>query len=100
MHLSIWFYLIIAVFATFRVAKMIAEEDGPAFIFKRLRDRFTNDKSSLAIGIRCPLCVGFWVAALISFYLVWLGVITLTLWPVVWLAVAGAQVKLDQWWKR
>lgn len=103
--------LIIAVFATFRVARMIAEEEGPGVpfgspeqrkkgVFERLRGRFTDDKSWLAKGLRCPHCVGFWMAGVVTGYLVWLGVISLALSPLVWLAVAGAQVKLDQWWKR
>lgn len=92
--------LIIAVFATFRIARMVAEEEGPAFAFKRLRDRFSDDKSSLAHGLRCPLCVGFWVSGVVTLYLVWVGAITPALFPLAWLAVAGAQVKVDQWWKR
>jgi hypothetical protein len=28
----------------------------------RLRDRFTNQKSSIALGLRCVYCLSFWFA--------------------------------------
>jgi hypothetical protein len=47
-----WLTATLAVFAVFRAARMVAEEDGPWFVFKRLRDRYTDQHSALALGLR------------------------------------------------
>lgn len=95
-----WLTFLIVALATYRVARMIAEEDGPAFAFKRLRGRFTNDKRSLDVGLRCAYCIGFWAAGLITLYLVTLDAITFSWWPIWWLGAAGAAAKIHEWWKR
>lgn len=53
--------------AVWRATSMIIQEDGPAYIFARLRQAVganeVGELSSLAKGITCPFCVSFWVSA-------------------------------------
>jgi hypothetical protein len=48
-----WLTATLAALAIYRAARMVAEEDGPAFVFKRLRDAHTDQHSSIALGLRC-----------------------------------------------
>lgn len=95
-----WLTFIIAALATYRAARMVAEEDGPMFIFRRLRARFTNDKSSIAVGLRCFYCISFWLALPVAVLLVVVGGWDEWLWPIWWLGLAGAAAKLYEYWKR
>lgn len=96
-----WLLYIIAAFATYRTARMIAEEDGPAFVFKRLRDRWTDTSSSIALGVRCFYCVSFWVALPVARVVVVVDPrFDVWLWPVFWLGIAGLAAKLYEFWSR
>jgi hypothetical protein len=113
--------LALATFAVYRLSFMLREDDGPLFLFERLR-RYTDRRrkeeqectrhrlglaeddilidtaelgtwASLDEGIRCPYCVGFWAALLLA---------VLVLWPtllgdllMLWLGLAGAQSLLE-----
>ncbi len=69
--------LLLAFFAVYRLAILFAEDDGPMFVFKRLRD-FTGYKAgaqmlqgseygfwvSLNEGLACVFCVGLYIAPL------------------------------------
>jgi hypothetical protein len=98
--MSDWLLFIIASLAVYRVARMVAEEDGPAFAFRRLRERYTNDKSSIAVGIRCPYCVGVWVAGTAMLLLVIVAGWDVWLFPLWWFGLAGAAAKIHEFWKR
>jgi hypothetical protein len=67
----------LAVLASYRVAHMIANEDGPGFVFLRVR-AWAMRWPWLEAGISCPLCFSFWVALPMLFaprrVLEWLGV--------------------------
>jgi len=68
----LWF--VIFSFACYRLAQLIANDDGPLSIFGRLRRLVDNRAKaeqeqgkrliwqSAADGINCPFCVGIWVA--------------------------------------
>lgn len=81
--------LICASFATYRLAVLLAEEEGPGEAATWLRNRHTAD-DWIGRGLRCPACVGFWaalpltLAALAADSTLWAP-----LWPLYWLAVAG-----------
>jgi len=94
-----WLTFSIASLAIYRAARMVAEEDGPAFVFKRLRDRFTDQHSSIALGLRCVYCVSFWVALPAAVLLVAFGGWAAWLFPIWWLGLAGAATKIYEWWK-
>ena len=57
--------LMIAALAIYRVAHMIAYEDGPFDIFLQLRDRAMvrfGRYHWITNGVHCPLCVSFWLS--------------------------------------
>lgn len=82
----------IAVLSVYRVARMLAHEDGPFAAFSWLRGKL-GQKNWIGRGFHCPLCMGFWLAAGAA-YLV--GPNTVQLWALLWLGIAGGQVLL---WK-
>ncbi len=99
--------LLLAVFAVYRLAILIAKDDGPMFIFKRLRD-FTGYKAgaqmlkgkeyggwvSLNEGLACVFCVGLYMAPLCAALVVYptvAGDIFLLIF-----ALAGAQSLLQK----
>ena len=90
--------LILAVFTCYRLARMLALDDGPLFIFKRVRywvkdkeywemdkagalsegpdgilkdDRHFGKWHNLAEGITCPFCIGIWLSLPLFALLVW-----------------------------
>ena len=55
--------LLLAVLAAYRVAHMLAQEDGPFDLFARLRGRFDPAQSTwLGRGLNCVACLSFWVS--------------------------------------
>lgn len=93
----------LAVLACYRLAHLITREDGPLAIFANLRitlgrNAAGNDASywrtSLADLFYCPLCMGMWIALLLTLLLFrGLGPTKLI---IVWLAIAGAQTFLER----
>lgn len=94
-----WLTFIAAAFAVYRVGRMVAEEDGPAFAFRRLRGHFEDPRSSIALGLRCVYCVSFWAALPVALLLCIVGGFDPWLWPVWWLGLAGAAVKIHEFWR-
>lgn len=66
---------LLAALAVYRLASMIAYEDGPWDIFVRLRTRVYQRWAGtwLARGSDCPLCISFWLAWPIALLLPWRG---------------------------
>lgn len=93
-------WLVLTAFGTYRIARMLVEEDGPFDVFGRFRARYTDDKRWFDRGIHCSLCVGFWVAGTLTFYLAIVDVVSWLLWPVCWFGVAGAAAKIKEFWAR
>jgi hypothetical protein len=93
-----WQTLLLAALATFYAARVISSEDGPWGVFEKLRARW--DSGYLGKGIRCIVCVSAYTAAAAALLLGLLGLYDVWLWPIVWLGLAGASVKIDLWWKR
>lgn len=86
--------LLVLVLATWRVAHMVAREEGPFALFERLRAT-SDPHTTLGRGIRCPLCVGAWAAACTT-VLYYVG--GMAGWVLlVALAVAGGQSALQIW---
>lgn len=84
--------LLLAALATYRLARMVATEEGPFGVFVALRGRLDPDQRTwIGRGLNCPLCVGFWAAPL-ALGLLWL-------WPPLawWLGCAGAATLLQKW---
>lgn len=90
-----FFYLLLASLATFRLALMISSEDGPARIFRKLRN-IPPAKSNAKEGISCPWCVSVWVSALSTTYLWYLGIFLGPEWPLWWMGVSAGAIALNQ----
>lgn len=87
MELTLELRLILAIFTCYRVARLISRDDGPLFLFKRVRywakdkawieadladeinytgegeaidDRHYGKWHSLAEALECPYCLGVW----------------------------------------
>ena len=99
---------VVVVLATYRLASLLAREEGPYIplgtlkdgkfqtgVFERLRQlagAYGEQSTSLSRGVQCPLCIGVYAAALI-----------IVLWSVpyadlavIWLGVAGGAKFLYQ----
>jgi sterol desaturase/sphingolipid hydroxylase (fatty acid hydroxylase superfamily) len=93
-----WMQLLIAGLAAFRLTILISKDDGPGFIFWKLRQA-PKPKSSLKEGISCPFCVSIWFAAPISAY----ELIHKPAWLthcgdffLLWMALSGIAIILNQ----
>lgn len=72
---------IIAILATYRMALLLPEDDGPFFIFMRIRTfvanktMVENDPAGfwymLYEGINCPYCMGLYAAILSGALVAW-----------------------------
>ena len=80
---SPWFRLTIAVLATWRVAHLIAHEDGPFDMIVRLRAR--AGAGVLGQLMDCPYCLSLWVAAPFALFLA----DTTPAWCAACLAISG-----------
>jgi hypothetical protein len=80
---SPWLRLTIAVLATWRVARLIAHEDGPFDVIVRLRAR--AGEGVLGRLMDCPYCLSLWIAAQFAFWLGRTGLECLA----AWLAISG-----------
>lgn len=95
-----WLVATLAAFAVYRAARMVAEEDGPFFLFKRLRDRFSDDKRSFDLGLHCFACLSFWIALLAALLLCWASGWDWYELPLWWLGLGGAAIKINEYWRR
>lgn len=97
--------LVLAVLATYRLAQMVALDDGPLDVFATLRgltayshngkERTGLAWESLSKLVNCPYCLGVWFGALTTLLVAfsvrlgfWTGILF-------WLATAGGQCALQ-----
>lgn len=59
--------LIIAALAVFRLTVLITKDDGPGYIFWKLRQA-PKKGTSLRQGISCPWCMSMWMSLPIGIY--------------------------------
>lgn len=86
-----WFLFLIGALATYRLSLLISKEDGPAWIFRKLR-RLPPPKSSVKQGISCLLCVSLHMSAPVALYFWWSGRISNTDIWLYWLAFSAAAI--------
>ena len=56
------FWSVAAALAVYRVARMLAQEEGPFELFARARGLLDpNQRTWLGRGVNCPLCLSFWL---------------------------------------
>lgn len=80
------FYFLLAILATYRIAHMVAREDGPFDAFMLLRELVGQEKW-LGRGLHCVLCISFWLS-LPAAILIKLP------WFIGWLGIAGGVMVL------
>lgn len=91
-------YLVLSVFATYRIAQFVVYDDAPFALMKRAKAWLGKKAAgarkyriwwSLAELVNCPYCVGLWIALIIA----------VVLFPnhifLYWLAIAGGQSFLE-----
>ena len=80
------FRFVLAGLAAWRVAFLVAREDGPLRAFARLRPL-------LGRGGPCVKCLGVWVSIPLAFFVggTWIELL------VTWLALAGVVALVDEW---
>jgi hypothetical protein len=61
--------LIMAPFAVYKIATMVALEEGPLSIFEKFRNLFLTP-NWVGRGVRCPSCISFW-AGLVMAEMIW-----------------------------
>ena len=90
---------VLSSFACFRLAELIAVDDGPGDIMIKVRAWFGaydldddgEPKTSIGRGIICPYCIGIWLAFFLAFAVAPLDW-RMLLW---WFAIAGGQAFLQ-----
>jgi hypothetical protein len=86
---SPWFWFVISVLATWRVAHLISREDGPFDIVVKVRRRCGDGFWGRLMD--CPYCLSLWIAVPFAFALA----NTITAWVAVWLAISGGASILE-----
>lgn len=94
-----FFYLLLGGLATYRLSLLISKEDGPAYVFRKLR-KLPPAKSSAKEGLSCEWCMSIWMGALVAFYLWWLGIMPGNEWPLYWLALSAIGIICNQQWTK
>ena len=69
-----FFYLIAGGLAAFRLSLLISKEDGPAYIFRKIR-HLPPRNSSTKEGLSCAWCMSIWTGALMALYFWLAGII-------------------------
>src|SRR5882724_11389588 len=88
---GVLFRFLIAGLATWRLAFLLAREQGPRDVFVSLRRRVGSRVVSELL--KCVKCVGVWVAIPFAFFVRgdWVELV------VIWLALAGVTALIDEW---
>ena len=87
---SPWFLFTLCVLATWRVAHLIAREDGPFDVVLRLRARAGD--GMLGRLMDCPYCLSIWIAAPAALLLAR----HFLEWCLAWLAISGGASLLEK----
>ena len=94
-----FFYLIAGGLAAFRLSLLISKEDGPAYIFRKLR-HVPPRNSSAKEGLSCEWCMSIWTGALVALYFWLAGIIAGIEWPLYWLAMSAIAIICNQQWTK
>jgi len=94
-----FFFLIAGGLAAYRLSLLISKEDGPAYIFRKIR-KLPPEDSSAKEGLSCEWCISIWTSALVALYLWLIGVFPGAEWPLYWLAISAIAIICNQQWTR
>lgn len=84
-----WFHFVIAVLATWRLARFVAREDGPFDLIVKLRGRVGSGFAGQLMD--CPYCLSLWIAAPFAAALA----DSAAAWIAAWLAISGGAAFLE-----
>jgi hypothetical protein len=79
--------LAVASLAVYRVAHMLAREDGPFDVFTLWRDRI-GQRNWIGRGFHCVLCISFWMSLLAMAWVMFSKSAILDA-LMIWLSIAG-----------
>jgi len=89
--MALLIHVILAALAAHRVTWLIISEDGPFWVFRKLRDwlfcKF-DETTWINQGLSCPNCVSFWLTGVF---------IILPVWASVWFAAASIARLIFKW---
>lgn len=85
-----FYWLVLGILAVWRIASLVALEDGPADVFARLRE--SAGDGVVGKGLSCFYCLSIWVAAPVAFVIAdtWTELVLL------WLALSGGAIVLHR----
>lgn len=89
--------LLLAVFATYRLATDFAWEAGPFGWYAAMRGRVLaayGPDDWRSEGATCPICLSFWIGLLVTMLVLPFTTFDVWLWPLWWLGVSGAAAYL------
>lgn len=86
-----WLLFIASVLAVYAASLMVSKLTGPGGIFTKLRGAA---KGSVKDGLKCPVCSGTWVSALLCGYLLYFARFPAVELPVWVFSVAGGNALL------
>ena len=92
-------YLLLGGLATFRLSLLLTKEDGPGYIFRKLR-KLPSRNSSAKDGLSCEWCMSIWMSALVATYFWLLAIIPGIEWPLYWLAMSAIAIICNQQWTK
>src|SRR6266705_964295 len=94
-----FFYLLLGGLVAFRLSLMISKEDGPAYIFRKIR-KLPANASSAKTGLSCTWCMSIWAGAVVALNLWILKIIPGNEWPLYWLGTSALAIICNQQWTR
>src|ERR1043165_2040947 len=94
-----FFYLILGGLAAYRLSLLISKEDGPAYIFRKLR-KMPAKNSSAKEGLSCEWWMSLWMGAVVALYLWLIGIFPGVEWPLHWLALSAIAIICNQQWTK
>jgi hypothetical protein len=91
-----WLLFILGCLATFRLSLLVSKEDGPAFIFRKLR-RAPPEHSATSEWLSCFFCISVTASAVVC-ALLWAAEVRLAwpVWVLLWLAFSSFAILLNQ----
>ena len=91
-----WLTTLVAVLAAYRLAHMIAREEGPFSVFAWIRGKLDpNQATWIGRGLNCAACVSVWTSLVMVLAILYLPEVIMI--PIAfWLAVAGGGLILNK----
>ncbi len=92
--MTLEFRFLLAVLCNFRLAELVAVDEGPFDLCARFRGAVARRSYWLARLVSCAYCAGIWIALPLALWVTGLSADIITVF-VIWLAIAGGQAFLE-----